>query len=264
VVIRFNNSAATLPAVIAALRRQSVQPDLVLGVNNRSTDGSAELMRAAGANIIDWTQPYHHSRVLNFALRHCPNDLVLVLSSHTVLRSSDAIEKLVAAMADPNSACASAKWDEDPFYSDTIDWEELRAKGLKFGSIYSNSMGMLRRSVWEEAPFDETLVSMEDCDWALKQVKRGYRCRRVEMDFDYQRRGNPRHYLFAVLTFQLAARHGLSVAWLGAGTTMRKLIRKASGAWFNLAANNAGEMRPLRERLLAWLTWRFVHPVKEQ
>ena len=101
VVIRFKNSADTLPAVLEALRRQTLRPDLVLGVNNQSTDASADLFQAAGGKVIEWTQPYHHSRVLNFALRHCPTDLVLVLSSHTVLESPDALAQLVAAMADP-------------------------------------------------------------------------------------------------------------------------------------------------------------------
>lgn len=215
VVIRFSNSAATLPAVLEALGRQTVKPGLILGVNSGSTDNSSALLRLAGAQILEWKQPYHHARVLNFALQHCPTDLVPVLSSHTVLQSADAIEKLIAAIADPRTACASAKWDDDPYYSDEIDWTELQLKGLKFCSIYSNSMGIVRRSLWKSAPFDETLITMEDGAWALEQVKRGYVCRRVSFAFGYQRSGRARDYTFAIIAFRLAARHGLFVAWLG-------------------------------------------------
>ena len=259
VLIRFRNSAATLPGVLEALRRQTVRPDLIVGVNNQSTDASPELMRAAGARIVDWNEPYHHSRVLNFGLRQCPTELVLVLSSHTVFKSPDAIARLVAAMRDPKTACASVRWDDDLFYSEAVEWRELQQKGLKFGSIYSNSMGLLRRSLWEQLPFDETLASMEDCAWALEQVKRGHICRRLKLPFTYQRSGKDRAFLFAMITFKLAARHGLTVTWLGPRLTMRSMARGVTSRLFAQpkAVGPKEELRRHRERFWAWLTWRW-------
>ena len=263
VVIRFKNSAATLPAVLTALRRQTLQPDLILGVNNQSADASPEILRRAGAKIIAWTQPYSHPRVLNFALRHCPTDLVLVLSSHTALQSPDAVEKLVAALHDPRTACASGKWDDDPFYSNAIDWHELKTKGLKFGSIYSNSMGILRRSLWEEVPFDEAMPTMEDGAWALEQVKRGFICRRLDFPFGYMRGGRPRDFVFAVTTFQLAARHRLRVAWLGVVGTLHKLFAALVRGPSRSVGGGDREVAILSRRLAAWSAWRFVRSVKE-
>ncbi len=263
VIIRFKNSATTLPAVLAALRQQTIQPDIILGIDNQSSDGSADLIRAAGGVVIEWTQPYHHSRVLNFALRHCPADLVLVLSSHTVLKSPEALAELVSAMADWRTACASGKWDDDPFYSDAIEWPELAAKGLKFCSIYTNSVGIIRRALWEQAPFDESLPTMEDAAWAVEQLKRGYNCRRVPVNFAYQRKGKPRHFQIAVFTFQLAARHGLKVAWLGVGATIRQLLG-AAARWKPASSHlDCEDFRGVRQRLCAWAAWRFVHPATE-
>ena len=258
VIIRFKDSAATLPGVLDALRSQTVQPDLIVGVNNQSSDQSAALLQSAGARIIDWTEPYRHPRVLNFALRHCPTDLVLIVSSHTILEARDAIEMMVAAMADPRTACASAKWDDDPFYSDAIDWRELEAKGLKFASIYSNSMGILRRSLWEQVPFDESLPTMEDSAWALEQVKRGFICRRLNLAFDYLRGGPSREFTFAVITFQLAARHRLRVTWLGVPGTLRTLFPTLARCVFRPAGTATQEARILSQRLAAWSVWRFV------
>lgn len=263
VVIRFSNSAATLPAVLDALRRQTVQPDLIVGVSNQSSDGSVDLLRAAGAEMVDWTEPYRHPQVLNFALRHCPTDLVVILSSHTVLESPDAIAKLVAAMADPRTACASGRWDADPFYSDAIDWQELQSKGLKFCSIYSNSMGILRRSLWEDVPFDESLPTMEDSGWALEQLKRGYICRRPDFALRYQRSGKVRDFIFAVVTFKLARRHGLAVTWLGWVGTLRELWRELT--WRIVSPHEASSPAASChfQRLAAWFSWRFVSSGKE-
>ncbi len=264
-VIRFKNSAATLPSVLEGLRRQTVQPRLVVGVNNQSTDGSPALMRAFGAAVIDWTEPYHHPRVLNFAFKSTPPDYVLVLSSHTVLKSPDALEKMVHAMNDPRTACVSGKWDDDPFYPDAVTWEKLRAKGMKFDSIYSNSFGLLRRKFWEETPFDETLVGMEDYAWALEQAKRGRICRRVAFDFDYQRATTDRVGFLATTTFKLAARYGLRVVWLGPRLTARGLmeccVRRALTR--RPSQELQDELATHRQRLWAWMAWRWQNPLHE-
>jgi hypothetical protein len=263
-IIRFKNSAATLPGVLAALRRQTVQPDLLLGIDSGAKDNSRDLLTAAGARILDWTAPYHHSRVLNFAVANCPTDLVLVLSSHTVLDAPDAIERLRDALADPRTACASARWDADPYYSEAVDWPELQRKGLKFGSIYSNSMGMFRRRLWEELHFDESISTMEDGVWAVEQLKRGHVCRRLAFDFRYQRSTTDRTFIFSAFTFRLADQHGLRVAWLGPGASLRALAAGLLALPF--AADRAAARQQLlvhRDRLRAWLYGRRKQDLKE-
>jgi glycosyltransferase involved in cell wall biosynthesis len=215
VLIRFANSAETLPAVLRALQAQTLQPDVILGIDSGSQDGSPALIQAAGGEVIQWSAPYEHSKVLNFGLRHLTTDLVLALSSHTVLEDPATLAKMVASMRDPQTACVSLKWDNDPFYSDAVDFAELQAKGLKFGSIYSNSMGMIRRSLWEKQPFDETLETSEDYAWAIHHLKQGYTCHRLARPFNYRRSGHNRDYEFAQIVFRFARQYHLPVAWLG-------------------------------------------------
>lgn len=240
VLIRFANSEATLPQVLAALKRQTVQPHLILGVASHSTDHSRTLMHDAGADVIEWTERYEHSSVLNFGLRHLTTDLVLVLSSHTVLESPDTIERMAACFAEDRTACVSLKWDDDPYYSDAVTWSELQAKGLRFGSIYSNSMGMIRRSLWEQLPFDKSLLTAEDFAWSIEQLKRGHTCRRFALPFSYQRSGTNRDREFARIVFHFARQHGLRVAWLGVIGAIKEMLssRRTHATW---------------ERLLAWL-----------
>lgn len=258
VLIRFKNSAATLPAVLRALQAQTVPPDFILGVDSGSTDASPGLLTAAGAHLVRWWEPYHHSRVLNFGLAQCPAERVLVLSSHTVLESPDALERLNTALDDPRVACASSPWDDDPYYSDAIHWDELRRKGLKLGSIYSNSFGLLRRSLWEDAPFDESLPTMEDYAWALEQVHRGHICRRVSFAFGYQRQANSRDFIFTAYAFRLAARYGLEVRWLGRKASARELLRYTMERLSHrLSPPDHAQWELHGARLLASLFWRF-------
>lgn len=71
--------------------------------------------------------------------------------------SPDTLAHMVAALNDPALVCVSLKWNDDPFFSDAISSTELQQKGLRFGSFFSNSMSMLRCSLWESLPLDETL-----------------------------------------------------------------------------------------------------------
>ena len=239
ILIRFADSAATLPDVLAALQAQTLQPDVILGVDSGSSDGSATLIRHAGGQIISWSHRYEHSKVLNFGLNHLKTDLVLVLSSHTVLEEPETLSRMVEAMRHPRTACISLKWDEDPFYSDEIDWHELSAKGLKFGSIYSNSMGMLRRSLWELQPFDESLDTAEDYAWAIHQLELGHICRRLALPFRYRRSGHNRDFEFAKVVFRFARKHRLKVTWLGLRATftawLRAVFKREAEASLHLA-----------------------------
>jgi glycosyltransferase involved in cell wall biosynthesis len=244
ILIRFANSATTLPDVLAALQGQTLQPDVILGVDSGSSDGSDKLIRNAGGQVIYWSQRYEHSKVLNFGVKHLQTDLVLALSSHTVLEDPETLSRMVEAMRDPRTACVSLKWDQDPFYSDAIDWHELSAKGLKFGSIYSNSMGMFRRGLWERQPFDESLDTSEDYAWAIHQLDLGHICRRLALPFRYRRSGHNRDFEFAQIVFRLAQKHCLKVTWLG--------LRATFSAWLRAIFKRDAEASLHGARLLAF------------
>jgi len=253
VLIRFKNSAATLPRVLQRLKAQTIQPLFILGVDTGSTDDSKALITQACGRVIAWSQPYHHARVLNYGLQQLHTDLVLVLSSHTTLDDDDAVERMLDAFTDPRVACVSAKWDDDPFYSDDITWDELRAKGLKFGSIYSNSMGMIRRKAWMTVPFDESLVTAEDYGWAIEQLQRGHICKRLHLRFGYERSGHDRSFEFAQLVFLFSRRYKLRVTWLGVRRSMQQML--------TTLFVRRPEMPPPAlhyERLKAWALTRFT------
>lgn len=246
VLIRFANSAGTLPQVLEALRAQTVPPDQILGVASACSDRSRQILESAGARVIEWTVPYHHSRVLNHGLRHLRTDLVLVLSSHTVLGAPTVLADLVAAFSDPRVCAASVKWDNDPYYSDAVTWDELQVKGLRFGSIYTNSLGMIRRTSWEETLFDESITTSEDYAWAIDRLRRGEVCRRLALPFSHLRHGAPRHREFADIVFQFSRRYDLPVTWLGPRSSLSFLARSL---WNRRPAH---EWRPALDRLLAW------------
>jgi len=226
VLIRFANSRETLPAVLAALRAQSVGFQELLGINNSSTDGSADLIRQAGGRVLDWRGPYQASEVLNAGIQDLPSDLILVMSSHTVMTHPEALAQLLAPMSDPQVVCSSLKWDDDRF-SDRISFAELQTRGLKLGSIYSNSLGILRRSAWQAQPFRRLAGErwIEDYDWAVLQLKRGAVCATTKVGFEYLRKGGvSRESSQTSYVFSMAREHSLRVCWLGLRAALYRWI----------------------------------------
>ncbi len=255
-LIRCKDSARTLPGVLASLRAQTRQPDFIVAVDNGSTDDTPRLLAEAGALILPWTEKYSHPCVLNFGIQHSPpTDFILVVSSHTALADRHTIERMATALeSHPQAAGVSPKWDTDPFYSDHITHAEVQAKGMRLCSIYTNSLGMIRRAHWLIAPFDETLPTAEDYEWSLCQLAHGHTILRLTLPFNYQRQGYSRVYEFTHTIFRIAAKHQQRVIWLGPKGTARLIAEKAL-AWLLRPAHRPDTRLQLHEhwaKLRAW------------
>lgn len=250
--------------VLLSLKRQSIQPATVLGIDNNSSDGSRDLMRAFGAEILDWPGQYHHSKVLNYGMSHCRTDAVLVLSSHSQLESPHTLKALVDALQDPDTVAASLPYsgDSSDATPDRVVWPYLVRHGLPYGSIYTNSCGLLRRSAWLEHPFNEAVNIAEDYVWALWHVARGKSVNRVRLPYNYLRRGTTRYFSCVRVVCALASAYGLSfteasVRWSAARCHegfLRAVTRPAEWKTGYAIARQGGEC------LMARLTWPLLMP----
>lgn len=174
------------------------------------------------------------------------------------MRSNHTVAHLAAQLRGERTCAASVKWDDDPFYSDQIDWAEMQAKGMKFGSIYTNSLGLLRHACWREYPFDETMNGFEDYDWALHQLRAGYTVARIDDEFDYRRSGHNRLLRSSARAFYIARRYELPVRWLGIGGSFRTLVQSLPG-FLNGEAGARARFDTCWRRLAARLLWRHLN-----
>jgi glycosyltransferase involved in cell wall biosynthesis len=227
VLVRFRDDADTLPAVLAALRAQDRPFDELVGVDTGCRDASADLVRAAGGRVIAWNGRYDPGAVLNAGISACRGDLVMLCSSHSVLEDPTILAALEACFDDPCVSAASLAWDGRGEPGERVDAEALRRAGLRPGSYYSNSMGMLRRSVWERRPFATGWPrAAEDFRWAVEEILDGGVVRRVRRPYRWLRESKPwaESYRVAWLTFQVARQHGLPLRWKGMRRSARALL----------------------------------------
>lgn len=225
-LIRFSDSAATLPQLLRSLATQTVVPGTLVGIDNRSRDGSREILSRAGAQLLDWPHAYHHSKVLNHGLARCSSPFVLIISSHNVLDEPTAIEKLLGALAPEDIVGASPLYASETFgkLGDTVRWSDLAGQGLPYASIFSNSCGMIRRSAWLEHPFNESIAIAEDYAWALWHLEHGRRVARVSARYQYLRRGRLRYFSCARHVRALAAAYGLRFGEAGLPWALRTVL----------------------------------------
>lgn len=253
VVIRFRNSASTLERTLAGLAAQTRLPDLIVGVDNDSSDDSRHILEEHGATFVDWRAPYHVSRVLNHALRACNTDLVVVLSSHSVLLEHDTLARYERSFDDENVAAACHRHRGLARYSDVVDLEQVKRCGMSRGSFYSNSVGCLRRRFWEEIPFDERIdFAAEDYHWALSQLERGRVVRLLRFRHEHNRPTTPSQIFLKTsrAVRAIGRQHGLRIAYLGPGGDLHEALHAAY--W---CAKSWGRDPMARRNLRAELEW---------
>lgn len=183
VVIRTRNEQEALGKTLSILFSQTYKNFEVLVVDSGSTDNTLNVAREFPVAIYEIPpQDFTWGYALNFGFRHAAGKFVVCLSAHALPGSNAWLATLldnfnddsVAAVMSNNLPCP----DCNPFdrrgllKKFSIPKQEISG-GPPY--IFGNYGSVIRKTVWEEIPFDETLRYAEDHDWALKVMKRGYK-----------------------------------------------------------------------------------------
>jgi poly-beta-1,6-N-acetyl-D-glucosamine synthase len=106
VLVPAYNEAASVADTIRSLRAQTHQPTEIIVIDDCSTDGTAQVARAAGARVV---RPPKNTGskagAQNFALGLVQTDFVMAVDADTVL-APDALERLLPSFALPQVAAA--------------------------------------------------------------------------------------------------------------------------------------------------------------
>jgi glycosyltransferase involved in cell wall biosynthesis len=179
VVIRARNAAGYLGKVLDALTLQSVQPREVVVVDNESTDGSGEIAERYGARVVPIAKSdFTYGRALNMGLRECTGEVVFCISSHSLVLGREFFRTALVEFANPEVAAVRCTIVSKTRDLESWTQQKVLRWPLDLYTIVENgpiaSGCAIRRSLWEEVPFDETLEAVEDKLWAREVMKRGY------------------------------------------------------------------------------------------
>lgn len=194
VLIRVRNEEQALRRLLECLRLQKLNlPFEVVVIDNESDDQSAEAARSMGARVYTFPRSlFGYGRAINFGVRLCRGDFIVLLSAHSWPQGDDWLDRMVRYIEECNAAAAycrqvpdgkvcpqeKARFKVFAQHDYRLDTESLVQRCKAGEDVYkvccfSNSAAILRRDAAFRFPFRD-LPFAEDRAFALDCVMAGH------------------------------------------------------------------------------------------
>jgi rhamnosyltransferase len=179
-VVRAYNEERHIGRLLEGLSHQTVQDVEVILVDSGSTDATASIAGSYGARVARIRpEEFTFGRSLNLGIAAATRDLVAIASSHVYPVYPDWLERLLGPFTDPQVALTYGKQrgNEKSRFSEQqvyLHWYPDQSNPRQEQPFCNNANAAIRRSFWEERPYDETLTGLEDLAWAKVVLEAGY------------------------------------------------------------------------------------------
>lgn len=180
VLIRTKNEGAWIGRCLESVFDQDLPGLEVVVVDNESTDDTREILRRFDCRVVTVSEAdFTHGGSINQGIEASQGDLVAILSGHCIPAHDKWLWRLALNFHEPQVAGAYGRQEPLP---DTSDFDK-RDLWTTFGQdrrvqvqddFFHNANSMVRRSVWAQVPFNETLAGVEDRDWARRVLDLGH------------------------------------------------------------------------------------------
>jgi cellulose synthase/poly-beta-1,6-N-acetylglucosamine synthase-like glycosyltransferase len=178
-LIRTKNEERSLGATLAAVFNQTISPHEVFIIDSGSRDRTLEIAARWPVHIIEmspvgWSYP----RALNVGARAATGEILVCLSAHCPPVHGQWLANLLRHFEDPTVAAAWGptvrRWSTRTTTDTPVRQEPGSYSYATRQWGMNNANSALRRSLWLEFPFDETLPATEDKAWGMEAMNRGY------------------------------------------------------------------------------------------
>ena len=162
IILRSYNEAWALRGTLPALQAQEYQNWELIVIDSGSTDGSAELIRAAQpAHFVQITpQEYNPSRVMNRGMRLARSELGIFLNADATPQGRNWLRPLVNALQNPRTAACFGRQIPRPDCEAVFACDYDRCFGpqresAQWDHFFSMVSSGLRKDVWAQRGFRE-------------------------------------------------------------------------------------------------------------
>ena len=181
IIIRAFNEEKHLPSLLRALSEQRYRDFEVVVVDSGSFDRTREIAQQYADRLVrirsdDFTFGYS----LNLGIRHSTGRFIAIVSAHTLPTSADWLPCLILPLRNEKTAMVYGQQRGyiDSKFSESLDFERTfgpERQVLTPPDFFANNANSaIRRDLWEQHPFDETLPGLEDIEWAKFWMEHGY------------------------------------------------------------------------------------------
>ena len=182
VVVRCLNDAWVVGETLAAIFVQREVEPRVVAIDSGSTDGSVEILHGFPLTLLEIPKgSYIPGRVLNLGMRQGSEPFVAFVNSDCTPQHDTWLIRLIEPMHGDERVAAVygrqvARPDAHPLVA--FDYERGFGDGREAATwrhFFSMASSAVRRTVWQEHPFDEEIRYSEDVLWSWQRRQEGWR-----------------------------------------------------------------------------------------
>ncbi|MEI2651675.1 MAG: glycosyltransferase family 2 protein [Microthrixaceae bacterium] len=180
IVIRAYNEAQHLGRLLEGIKQQTIQDVDVILVDSGSTNSTVEIAEAYGARVVRIpSAEFTFGRSLNYGIKAAKRELIVIASAHVYPVYPDWLETLLRPFQDESIALTYgkqrgpdfAKFSEQQIFH---QWYPDFSKPKQETAFCNNANSAIRKSLWEQNNYDETLTGLEDLAWAKWAKEQGH------------------------------------------------------------------------------------------
>ncbi len=181
IVIRCYNEEQHIGRLLSGIIQQSVRNVEIIIVDSGSTDATLSIASRYPVKILSIpSEEFSFGRSLNIGCKDTSFDTIVIVSAHVYPLYKDWLARLLAPLADSNVALVYGRQlsNESTRYSEQqvfAKWYPKESDSHQGNFFCNNANAVIRRSLWEQLPYDEMLTGLEDIDWGRRATRLGYK-----------------------------------------------------------------------------------------
>jgi rhamnosyltransferase len=180
IVIRAYNEEKHIGRLLEGVRQQTLREAEIILVDSGSTDGTISVAESFGARIVRIpSSEFTFGRSLNFGIQAATCELIVIASAHVYPVYPDWLESLLRPFENDNVALTygkqrgpgTAQFSEQQIYH---QWYPDISKPRQATAFCNNANAAVRKTLWQQNQYDETLTGLEDLAWGKWAKEEGY------------------------------------------------------------------------------------------
>ncbi len=180
IVIRCFNEAEHIGKLLSEMKRQTFTDFEVIVVDSGSDDGTLDIVEAEDVTLVHIAkEEFSFGRSLNLGCAVAKGEILVFISAHCYPEHEDWLANLIDGFDDEKVAVVYGRQRGIPdshFSEQQIfnRWFPDHSVARQDGPFSNNANAAVRRSLWEDHPYDEALTGLEDVAWAQEVMREGW------------------------------------------------------------------------------------------
>jgi len=180
IIVRTMNEEKWITHCLKMVFLQDYKDFEVILVDNKSTDGTVRAAKKFKIAKIINIDKFLPGKALNDGIRASNGEYIVCISAHCIPKNTKWLKTMLDNFRDDTNIAGVYGRQLPVSFTDEVDKRDLitffgedRRVQIK-DYFFHNANSMLRKDLWNQFPFDETVTNIEDRVWGKQIISAGY------------------------------------------------------------------------------------------